>query len=188
MEDLIDRWASQPPKYDKIFESLFEKLARKGSGTEERKEDAGKIFSNNYELYIYAFFIGLYSNKRTPIEGEKIDFSHEIRHWGKKGRQFDRKDYTILQRYIFMAIVANSEIDFIELENAEESEIRKSVLQLRSEFAEYTNTGLLILQEQYDKDRLVFNEKSWFLQKILDIVPESVHPSFADPVVTLKIS
>lgn len=172
MEDLFDKWASQPPKYDKIFEPLFDKLARKGSGTEEGKDDAGKIFSNNYELYIYAFFIGLYLNKRTPIEGEKIDFSHEIKHWGKKGRQFDRKDYTILQQYMFMAIVAKSEVDFIELENAEESEMKKSILQLRSEFAEFTNTGLLILQDQYDKDKLVFNDKSWFLHKILDIEVE----------------
>lgn len=169
MEDLFDKWASQPPKYDKIFEPLFDKLARKGSGTEEGKDDAGKIFSNNYELYIYAFFIGLYLNKKTPIDGEKIDFSHEIKHWGKKGRQFDRKDYTILQQYMFMATVAKSEVDFIELENAEESEIKKSVLQLRNEFAEFTNTGLLILQDQYNIDKLAFNDKAWFLQKILNI-------------------
>lgn len=166
MEDLFDRWASAAPKYDKIFEPLFIKLARKGSGTEEGKEDAGKIFSNNYELYIYAFFLGLYKNSRIPIEGEKIDFSHEIKHWGKKGRQFDRKDYTILQRYIFMAIVAKSDLDFIELENGEESEIRKAVLQLRGEFAEYTNAGLFMLQEQYEEDKLAFNDKKWFLKKI----------------------
>ena len=168
MEDLFERWAAAAPKYDKIYDSLFNKLARKFGGSEEKKEDAGKIFNSNYELYIYAFFLGLYKNKRTPIEGEKVDFSHEIKHWGKKGRQFDRKDYTILQRYMFMAIVAKSEVDFIELENAEASGIRKGVLQLREEFAEYANTGLAILQDQYDSDMLAFNNKKWFLQTVFE--------------------
>jgi len=169
MDELFDRWASQAPKYDKIYEALFVKLARKGSGTEEGKEDAGKIFSNNYELYIYAFFLGLYGNFRMPIEGEKIDFSHEIKHWGKKGKQYDRKDYTVLQHYIFMALVAKTDLDFIALENAEENEIKKGARQLREEFAEYTNAGLLMLQEQYETDKIVFNEKRWFLKKVQQV-------------------
>nr|WP_320118659.1 hypothetical protein [uncultured Marinifilum sp.] len=166
MEELFDRWAAAAPKYDKIFEPLFNKLAKKFGSSEEKKEDSGKIFNSNYELYMYAFFLGLYRNKRIPIEGEKIDFSHEIKHWGKKGRHADRKDYTILQRYMFMALVAKTDLDFIELDNAEEVGIKRAVLQLRAEFAEYTNTGLLILQEQYETDKLAFNNKKWFLEKI----------------------
>lgn len=169
MEELFDRWASQAPKYDKVFNPLFEKLTKKFGGTEEGKEDAGKIFNSNYELYIYAFFLGLYEKKRTPITGEKTDFSHEIKHWGKKGRHAERKDYTILQSYIFMALVANTELDFIELDNAEEPDIKKAVLQLRSEFAEYANTGLMELQEQYESDKLAFNEKRWFLNKVMQV-------------------
>lgn len=169
MDELFDRWASQAPKYDKIYVPLFEKLAKKFGGTEEGKENAGKIFNSNYELYIYAFFLGLYGNSRIPIEGERIDFRHEIKHWGKKGKLYDRKDYTILQRYIFMALVAKTDLDFIELDNAKENEIKKAAQQLREEFAEYTNAGLLMLQEQYETDKIVFNEKRWFLKKVQQV-------------------
>lgn len=64
MKNLFEKWKEKIPKYDIVFrETLFDKLTRKGGGSEQSKEDRGKQFANNYELYIYAFFLGLYKNE-----------------------------------------------------------------------------------------------------------------------------
>ena len=68
MGNLIGKWKEKIPKYDKVFrELLFDKLTRKGGGSERSKEDRGKEFANNYELYMYAFFLGLYKKEFSPI-------------------------------------------------------------------------------------------------------------------------
>ena len=67
MDKLFNEWKKSTPKYDKNLEHLFKSLTRKGGGAEVDREDKGKIFSNNYELYIFAFFLGLYNNKYEEL-------------------------------------------------------------------------------------------------------------------------
>ena len=93
MNNLFDKWKTKIPKYNEEFrETLFDSLTKKFGGSERNKIDLGKHFSNNYELYIYAFFLGLYSDEYLPIPetAKKVDFSHHIQHWGSKGTQIGR--------------------------------------------------------------------------------------------------
>ena len=63
MNSLFDKWKTKIPKYSEEFRApLFDSLSKKFGGSEKGKIDLGKHFSNNYELYIYAFFLGLYND------------------------------------------------------------------------------------------------------------------------------
>ena len=85
MQSVFNLWTEKVPSYDGNFkESIFKRLSNFGGGTEGNKIDSGSIFSNGYELYMYAFFLGFYNNRYTPLEGNKQNFSVPIKDWGRK--------------------------------------------------------------------------------------------------------
>lgn len=170
MKNLFDKWKEKIPKYDIIFrEPLFDKLTRKGGGSEQSKEDRGKQFANNYELYMYAFFLGLYNNELAaiPEHSKKIDFSHAIQFWGSKGNRYERKDFTKIQENIFIALFAKTDIDVIELEkgNVDEYDAVKSLI---STMESYTNGGLILISEKLEENPHYFQHPTSFLNMILE--------------------
>jgi len=170
MDNLFNKWKVQIPKYNEEFrESLFDNLTKKGGGSEQTKVDLGKHFSNNYELYLYAFFLGLYNDEYLPISdsNKKTDFSHEIMHWGSKGGRFLRKDFTILQEFIFATLVAKTDLDFIKLEKGEISE-KDAVKDLIYTMESYTNGGLTLIKEKLEDNPNLFLQPTAFLNMILD--------------------
>ena len=170
MESLFDAWKSRIPKYSEKFkEKLFQPLAQYGGGTEQSRTNLGKHFSNAYELYMYAFFLGLYKDEYSPFsEGEKkTDFSHHIQFWGSKANRLDRKDFTRLQDFMFMACVANSDVDFIALEKGELS-VTDAVKALIHTMEGYTNGGLTIISERLDENPNYFLQPTSFLDLIIN--------------------
>lgn len=169
MESLFDKWKTKIPKYNEEFRGLFDSFSKKFGGSEKAKIDLGKHFSNNYELYIYAFFLGLYKNEFIPIPDncKKVDFSHHIQYWGSKGNRLDRKDFTGLQEYMFSALVAKSNIDLIALEKGGITE-DEAVKELITTMESYTNGGLTIINEKIEENSNFFLQPTSFLNLILD--------------------
>jgi len=170
MKNLIEKWKEKIPKFDIAFrESLFDKLSRKGGGSEQSREDRGKPFANNYELYIYAFFLGLYNNEFSPIpkDSKKVDFNHAIQFWGSKGNRYERKDFTNLQENMFIALLAKTDIDLEALEKGEldEDEAVKSLIKTMES---YTNGGLNLIKEKLEDNPNYFLQPTSFLDMILD--------------------
>lgn len=170
MNNLFDKWKTKIPQYSEEYrELLFESLSKKFGGSEKSKIDFGKHFSNNYELYIYAFFLGLYNEEFIPIpEGtKKVDFSYQIQNWGSKGNRLDRKDFTSIQENIFSALVAKSDIDLIKLEKGEikEDDIVKLLIQTMEA---YTNGGLNLIKEKLEENSNYFLQQTSFLNMILE--------------------
>ena len=170
MKNLFDIWKGKIPKYDIVFrETLFDKLTRKGGGSEQSKEDRGKPFANNYELYIYAFFIGLYYEEFAliPKERKKVDFNYSIQNWGSKGNRFERKDFTEIQENIFIALMAKTDIDLVALEKGEsnEDEVAKSLINTMESF---TNGGLILIKEKIEENSNSFLQSTSFLDMILE--------------------
>lgn len=169
MDNLFDKWKTRIPKYsDEFSQSLFDFLSKKFGGSEKQKIDLGKHFSTNYELYIYAFFLGLYRDEYLPIpvKSKKVDFSHHIQYWGSKNR-IDRKDFSFIQEYIFMALIAKTDIDFIELEKGtitEDEVVKSLIITMES----YTNGGLNIIKEKFEENSSFFLQPTSFLNLILD--------------------
>ena len=168
MESLFNKWKTKIPKYSEIHKDLFNSLSKKFGAEGEKKLNLGKHFSTNYELYIYAFFLGLYNEEFIPIpEKEKrVDFSHHIQFWGSKSTSI-RKDFTILQEYIFMALVAKTDIDLIALDKGELSE-EDAIKMLINTMESYTNGGLTLIKDKIDQNSNYFLQNTSFLNMILD--------------------
>jgi len=170
MKSLFDKWKEKVPRYDIQFRQLlFEKLTRTGGGTEQAKEDRGKQFSNNYELYIYAFFFGLYNDEYNPIaeNSKKNDFSMPIKTWGSKTNILGRKDFTSLQENMFIALLAKTDIDLVALEKGELDE-DDAVKYLIKTMESYTNGGLILIKEKLDDNPNYFLQPTSFLNMILE--------------------
>jgi hypothetical protein len=171
MENLFDKWRkrSTPPKYSEVHKDIFGIFSSKGGAEGEKKLNLGKHFSNNYELYMYAFFLGLYNNEFSPIpDGEKkVDFSHQIEHWGRKSTSLYRKDFTNLQQNMFIALIAKTEIDIIALEKGEIKE-EEIVKELYHTMESYTNGGLILIKEKIEENPNFFLQPTSFLNMILD--------------------
>lgn len=169
MKNLFEKWKEKIPKYDIVFkEILFDKLTRTGGGSEQSKEDRGKQFANNYELYIYAFFLGLYNNENNPIpeKSKKVDFNHAIQFWGSKSNKLDRKDFTNLQENIFIALMSRTEIDLVALEKGdldEDSTVKLLIKTMES----YTNGGLILIKEKLEENANFILQPTSFLSMIL---------------------
>lgn len=167
MENLFDKWKTKIPKYSEAHKDLFMTLSQKFGAEGEKKIDLGKHFSTNYELYIYAFFLGLYNNELVPIpEGEKkIDFSYQIQQWGGKTNP-TRKDFTSIQENIFIALFAKTDVDIIALEKGEieEDVVVKSLIDTMES---YTNGGLILIKEKLDDNPNYFLRPTSFLDMIL---------------------
>lgn len=168
MDSLFNKWKTKVPNYSEKHRYLFDSLSEKGGAEGEKKINLGKHFSTNYELYTYAFFLGLYNHEFSPIpKGEKkINFSHHIQFWGSKSN-VTRKDFTNIQENIFIAIFAKTDIDLIALEKGDisEDEVVKSLIHT---LESYTNGGLILIGEKLDENPNYFLQPTSFLNMILD--------------------
>jgi len=167
MDSLFDSWKSKIPKYSVRFSDLFSSLAHKGTASSQTVTSLGKHFDVQYELYIYAFFLGLYNKERLPFEQDekKKDFSREIMYWGSKSKK-DRKDFTYIQDYIFMALVSKSILSLVSLDK-EDIDIKDAVKELINVLEEYTNGGLTIIHEKIEDELSPFLTSDSFLQLLL---------------------
>jgi hypothetical protein len=168
MYDLKSEWAKKVPKYSSRFEQLFEQLSQKYGAEGEKKRSRGKYFSNNYELYMYAFFLGLYKGESILLleEEQKSDFSHPINKWGSKSRG-DRQDFTELQDYMFMAVFAETEFDFHKMEMGKDTSASVTRKMLTT-FESYTNGGLHLISEGYEDNLNSFLKPTAFLDFIAE--------------------
>jgi hypothetical protein len=170
MDNLFDKWKTKIPKYSAEFQTtLFDSLSKKGGGSEKTKVNLGKHFSNNYELYMYAFFLGLYNNEFVPIpdKTKKEDFNHPIQHWGSKSNRLDRKDFTVLQEFMYAAVITKTDIDLILLEKGDitEDEVVKALVHTMEGYA---NGGLTLIKEKMEENSNFFLQTTSFLNMILE--------------------
>lgn len=169
MNNLFDKWKTKIPKYSVVHKDLFASLSQKFGAEGEKKINLGKHFSTNYELYTYAFFLGLYNNEYSPIPDseKKTDFSHHIQHWGSKTTITTRKDFTNIQENIFIAIIAKTDINLVNLEKGELDEDQAIKLILKT-MESYTNGGLILIKEKLEENPNYFLQPTSFLNMILE--------------------
>jgi hypothetical protein len=174
MENLFRVWASRIPKYDEKFRgTLFKSKANKGSERkdEELIESYGKHFSRYYKLYIYAFFLGLYNDLFLEIkDATKVDFGWPIENWENRNSRGHDSSFD-LQEYMFVALVAKTDIDLIALDKGE-IKVEKVVEQLIHTMESYTNGGLTLLEEKGQDNPNYHLDSTAFLDLILEAKPK----------------
>lgn len=168
-DTLYDMWGNRNPQWEKRYEDIFNKFTDYGRGNSSMREDRGKIFGAGYELFIVAFFIGLYYNERRKLiedNQKRKSFGHPIKFWGNLDSVKGRKEYPELRKYIFISLIAKTDIDFIALEKGEITP-QKAVSMLMQTMEEYANWGLNFIADKMIDDPNCFYKETAFLEVFL---------------------
>lgn len=150
------------PRYHSKYRDLILLFAAKGGATDAEKHLRAKTFSTVYEFYIYAAVIGLYRGTRLPLSDEKGKYETfwEIRNWTKRGA-----DEVV--KFVFMSLIAESEIDLIELEEIDsDDDVKERIQQLVRLLEEYANAGFQYIQSRYNEDPQYFESERCFVNLI----------------------
>lgn len=171
-DKLLEVWARKNPKFEKKFEqSVMRVISDYGIGASENANAKGKVLGAGYEPYIMAFFIGLYSNRRLPLSIDTDDtkvLGQPIQYWGNLDSKKFRKAYSKLRTYIFVALVAKTEIDWIALDKGDikVSSVAASLLETMEEYANY---GFTVLEDKLKEDKGFFFSHRSFLDIFLQL-------------------
>ncbi|GGF14251.1 hypothetical protein [Flavobacterium limi] len=133
------------PRYANSRIPVIEVLANKGSRRSEYSQ-----FGPIYELYMYAFLLGLKKERRLPLPPRDLtsDFGLEIGRWKRESNLTD---------FLLMIIFTRNEeigFDWNDLEDMDEAEITAVVSKIITFMEEYANGGLEYLHELLDKGQL----------------------------------
>ena len=163
-QEFKNRIFSKRPRYANIYKDLIASLANKGNRKTEYIQ-----FGPIYQIYIYAFFIGIHRNERIslPSRESTTDFL-ELGKWKPDS----------LVYFILMTLFSrDSELGIStwnELEDMEETDIDLFIRTLIKTIEEYANAGFSYLQSRFDEDRYVFNETYVFADILKDVIEETV--------------
>ena len=173
-ENLYDIWAKRNPKFETHFEeTLLRLFTDYGVGSSDAMSSKGKILGAGYELYIYAFFVGLYANKKQALNGDTKVLGQPIQFWGNLDSKKFRKAYPRLREYIFTALIAKTDLDLIALEKGDITD-NQAVDMLKDTMEQYANYGFHAIEEKIKDNPNYFYKNTGFLDMILDLlVPPS---------------
>lgn len=171
-EKLIDIWGRRNPRFERKYEqSILRVLSDYGIGASESTSAKGKVLGAGYEPYIMAFFIGLYANKRLPLSDDNNDLKvlgQPLQYWGNLESRKSRHAYTNLRSYIFIALVARTDIDWIAIDKGD-LKVSTAVTSLIETMEEYANYGFSVMAEKMKEDNSYFFSNRSFLDIFLQL-------------------
>ena len=172
-DKLFDLWEGRDPEFEVQYEEpIIKSLCDYGKGTSQYQESRAKVLGAGYEAYIMAFFIGLYFDKSMPLGGETKKFGWAIRNWGNVDARKGRRNYHEITKFMFVALVARADIDFIALDKGEIT-ARKAVDIHIQKMEEYANYGFYyMLKEKLEINPNYFYRNSAFLDIFTSLIKE----------------
>jgi len=142
-DEFRDMILKKTPKYSVSVKYLFEKLANK-QGKGEFSQ-----FGPFYELYVYAFYLGLKIDSRIGLaSGSSAKKFAEIAGWRQASPLID---------FLLLTIFSRSDeigFDWNELEDMEEKELAEVVRKIITFIEEYAYGGLEFLKNKFDNGEL----------------------------------
>lgn len=171
-EKLIDIWGRRNPRFERKFEnSVLRIISDYGIGASENTGSKGKALGAGYEAYIMAFFIGLYANRKLSLSDDSDNLKvlgQPIQFWGNLDSKKFRKAYSGLRSYIFIALVAKTDIDWIALDKGN-IKVNTVVTSLVETMEEYANYGFSVMEEKLKEDSGYFFSNRSFLDIFLQL-------------------
>jgi hypothetical protein len=133
------------PRYANSRIPVIKAFANKGKSKSEYSQ-----FGPVYELYIFAFVLGLKKNLKLPLPTRKLttDFI-EIGKW--------KRDSSLVD-FLLMIIFSHCEeigFDWNDLEDMEEKELNEVISGIIDFIESYANGGLEFLQQEWQEDNLI---------------------------------
>lgn len=163
MVDLFEELGKKKPKYDLKYEKLMVSLARKGAidqaEAREKAYDLGKFFNTQYEMYIYAFFMGLYTNNPIPLGDNESKGFIEIRSWRPEG----------LVRYMYMCLFTKADLDWNELEDMDDKGVEREMRNLSKLIEAYANGGLEFISSQVKENPSFIDDDYYFIKLLKEV-------------------
>lgn len=169
-EKIYNIWGRRNPQWEEKYEdSLLRTFCDYQRGVTQFGESRAKIFGAGYELFIVAFFIGLYFDRTKPL-GQKVKaFGWSIDHWGNIEERNGRKAYPEIVKYMFAALVARTDIDWLAVDKDEISS-KKAVDSLIDKMEQYANYGFCYMAEKLEEDPNVFYTETGFFDLFLSMI------------------
>jgi len=175
-EKIIEKWGRRNPRFEKRYEqSVMRIISDYGIGSSGNMNAKGKILGAGYEPYIMAFFIGLYADKKIPLSEDSDEvkgLGQPLQFWGNLDSKKDRKAYPNLRSYIFIALVAKTDIDWIALDRGD-MDPGFVVTALVKTMEEYANYGFSVMEEKLSGDKGYFFSNRAFLDLFLQLTDKS---------------
>lgn len=172
MESLYEVWSRRDPEWETRYqESIMDIFTDYGRGSNQYSSAKAKIFGAGYEMFIIAFFIGLYFDQTKPLIEDKAKrkkFGQAIQYWGNQENRF-RTSYGQIREYIFAALIAKTDIDLIALDKGETT-VRKVVDQLIDKMEQYANFGFSYITERMEENPNCFFSEVAFLHVFLSFI------------------
>lgn len=170
IKSLYDEWKkSKALKFESIFYEPIVEAFCQWHSSKDKGEQKGRIFNAGYEAFIYAFFVGLYRGERRPLTGQTKSFSLEVLHLGNVSEKgTNRKKYVAIQRYIFAALIAKSDIDLVAYDEGK-LDTDETVSILMQTFSEYANAGFYAINEKMGEQEDYFLNSENVLEFVRDV-------------------
>ena len=160
--ELYRLWSGRNPQWEiRYEENIIRRFCDYGVGANNNTDNRARILGAGYEIFIIAFFIGLYSNRKRALfqdNNQRSSFGYPIINWGNSDRG-GRRSYPKLREYIFIALISRTDIDFIALEKGEITPYR-AVDMLIQTMEEYANYGFAFIE-----DKLVYNPNYFYNER-----------------------
>ena len=174
-DSLFALWAKRDAYFETHFQDeIISKFSDYGVGSSKSNEAKGKTFGGGYEMFIIAFFIGLYSDCRRELDKslDKKKFGYTIENWGDLNSKPGRKSYPEIRKHIFASLIAKTEIDLIALEKGEleASDVVSTMIDAMNEYANY---GFYYLAEKLKDNPNSLYRNSGFLDIFLDLTKKT---------------
>lgn len=168
MFDIIEDLGRKTPRYSMKHRKLIESLARKGAidyhEKTEKSYDLGKFFTNFYEFYIYAAFIGLYTKNPVPLSPD-----YETNTFKVPMREWTSNDAMPVVKYLWMAVLTTSEIDLNALEDMDTKEIEKEMKGIKDRIEAYANGGFEFINSKVEEDQAFFEDEDCFVKLLKEV-------------------
>ncbi len=172
MEGLYELWGKRGPQWELKYEELINTFTDYGKGVNQFQDARGKVFGAGYEIYIIAFFIGLYFDRTKPLvvdSSKRKGFGQAIMYWGNIEARLFRIPYPRIREYMFAALIAKTDIDLIGLEKGDIS-ARKVVDLLIDKMEGYANYGFSYMQDIINDSPDFFFKDGAFLNMFLQFM------------------
>jgi hypothetical protein len=147
------------PAYLSRFETLITDYAQFGGGASGEKYVQAKSFSNVYEFYIYAYFLGLKCDSRMEIlASDESKSFYEIDNWKPK----DLVDCLIVSG------IAESDFDMVRIEHMDDRAISDEVAKLRRTLEGYANGGFDLIAKRAIEDPDSMSDDRFFINLLAE--------------------
>lgn len=176
MDSLYELWGKRNPEWEKRYQTtIMDVFTDYGKGVNQYQDIRGKIFGAGYEIFIIAFFIGLYYDQTKPLVEDKAKrkvLGQAIMYWGNVENRMGRNSYGKIREYMFAALIARTNVDLIALDKGEIS-ARSVVDELITKMEQYANFGFDYIEEQLENDPNYFFKESAFLRVFTSFLTDS---------------